>query len=64
MKTVISGKEIKKWIENERIQPQILIPRESFFQATKITSIQDQRYYLVLTKNPKEVRLEPVQVLG
>lgn len=64
MRTVMSGKEVKKWIQNERAQPQILMPRESFFQATQLTTIQDQMYYLVLTKNTKEVRLEPVQLLG
>ena len=64
MRIVMSGKEIKMWIETEKTQPQIMIPRESFFQATKLTTIQDQMYYLVLTKNSKEVRLEPVQLLG
>ena len=60
----MSGKEVKKLIQKERTQPQIYLPRESFFQAATLTQIQDQMYYLVLTRNPKEVRLEPVQLLG
>ena len=64
MRTVMSGKEIKKWIQTQKTQPQLMLPREIFFQATSLIQIQDQMYYLVLVKNPKEVRLEPVRLVG
>lgn len=64
MKVVMRGEKIKAWAMSQTNPFKINLPNGGFFQPASIQNLQNDSYYLVVSRNSNELLLEPVRLEG